>query len=723
MAKKLLLGLFLILGLVNTCWAAARTSAGTGNWSATGTWTGGVVPVEGDTVTIQNTHTVTIDQDITVGADTTTAAINIASGGKLQLLYTAAADYTLTLKGDMTVSGTLEIGTVANPIPSTRKFYLKTNYSASLADGEFGLKIQTGGTCTIQGASMTDRALLAANAAAAATSLTTDVSTGWKLNDVIGIASTSRTYTECETRTLSADASTYTLTVPAITYAHSGTSPTQAELINLTRNILITSYNTTYEGYIVFETTSIVDIDWAEFSYLGYNATDKYGLVIKTTTGSFNLNRCSLHDFLGTNVSCVRTTGGSVNNVTISNNVLWWGGSYRGIYIPVTSGNNVTLDNNILMYGTGSYGFFFDDAGFTCTNNTTVGIYNYSFYMNEAADLGTFTGNTAHSNGGIGIYIGGAVRNGTLSNLTVWRNNNTGLYICGYNLTVSNSTAFGNASYNIRVDGSHSVTLDTVTANGDTSFATTYGVTSGYTTVRKVKLTGCNFSSVSGIKTAHTNSDVYVYASTSNQIDVVSSTMAASTPFNVTADAVKDSFIKVYSTGDMRAKAYMVNGIVSDQVIGGQAAGWARGGSGYCLYMDPTSTTATLDWEFYLPVTAGTDPQFKLYVKKTSAAANCTLNIDVYDVESATKLVDNASITLTDTWAQYSLTSISPANTGYCRVVLKAQNGSTTGDIGIDDFSFVKDQNTYTDGLDYWQDKSPFLWFKGSPAYSFGSAN
>src|SRR3990172_476583 len=98
----------------------AITSAATGVWSNTATWTGGVVPVEGDTVTIQNTHTVTIDQDITVGADTSTAAIAIASGGKLEYLSTAVADYTLTCKGDLTVSGTLEIGTVANPIPSTR---------------------------------------------------------------------------------------------------------------------------------------------------------------------------------------------------------------------------------------------------------------------------------------------------------------------------------------------------------------------------------------------------------------------------------------------------------------------------------------------------------------------------------------------------------------------------------------------------------------------------
>ncbi|MEW6214542.1 MAG: G8 domain-containing protein, partial [Nitrospirota bacterium] len=186
---------------------AAITSAQSGNWSATTTWTGGVVPIEGDTVTIQDTHVVTIDQNITIGDDTTTAAINIAAGGKLELLSTAAADYILTLKGDLTVSGTLEIGTTTNPIPLARKFTIKTNYSATLADGKYGTKVLIGGTCTIQGAALSyDRALLAADAAAAATSLTTSVSTGWKAGDVIGIASTTQTYSQCEKGTLSVDA-------------------------------------------------------------------------------------------------------------------------------------------------------------------------------------------------------------------------------------------------------------------------------------------------------------------------------------------------------------------------------------------------------------------------------------------------------------------------------------------------------------------------------------
>lgn len=82
---------------------AAITSTQAGNWSAPGTWTGGVVPGAGDTVTIS--HAVTVNTNSTVGispADTTTLVLDVAAAGSL----TVAAGLTLTVRGNARVVNT-----------------------------------------------------------------------------------------------------------------------------------------------------------------------------------------------------------------------------------------------------------------------------------------------------------------------------------------------------------------------------------------------------------------------------------------------------------------------------------------------------------------------------------------------------------------------------------------------------------------------------------------
>ncbi len=135
---------------VNKAEAADISDAQTGNWNATATWTGGVVPVAGDNVTI-DTGTVTLT------ADAACADITIGSGGTLD-----ASSYTITVSGNWDSSGgTFTYGTSTVVMTGSTKtmtagsssydFYnLTINSGASITDN-YGLDIKAGGLLTVSG--------------------------------------------------------------------------------------------------------------------------------------------------------------------------------------------------------------------------------------------------------------------------------------------------------------------------------------------------------------------------------------------------------------------------------------------------------------------------------------------------------------------------------------------------------------------------------------------
>ncbi len=583
---------------------AAITSAATGVFSATGSWTGGIVPVDGDTITIQSGHTITIDQNITIGiigSDPGTPGITVASGGKLEALSTGSAAYTVIVRGDFTIGGTLEIGTVANPIPVGKEVVIKLNAYASATDGLRGLIVQAGSTLTMQGATKTyDRTLFASNnggtcgtngttvtrnegtgftgktgvitingtdytissvtndntlvltgSAGVQTtvayvfqsdnnSLTTADTTGWADNDVIAIASTDRTNTHCERAVLNGAASGTALTLDGgegsdggLEWGHMGTSPLQAEVINLTRTILVTSNVTTVVGYVNIATTATVDIDWCEFSYLGENATNKRGIDISTTTGSCSINRCSLHDFEDGGIY----TNGNWNNVTLSNNVLYNctnTASVQGsVFLTATTGTTITVTANIVMRS-GSIGFNVNDGGMaTFTDNVSIGSAADGFRFSDTAPtaLGDYSGCKAHSNASFGINFQGAGGQ-IIASATSWRNNGAGIAYSGMSrgCVVNTATVFGNSSYNINPNSCRKCVLRDCTANGGDVFVTIGGVyNAGQGTSTELLVEGGSF----GATTGHSTADIYVAAQASQYAWVFRNvTLASATEIN-----------------------------------------------------------------------------------------------------------------------------------------------------------------------------------------------
>ncbi|MEW6041650.1 MAG: right-handed parallel beta-helix repeat-containing protein, partial [Elusimicrobiota bacterium] len=350
---------------------------------------------------------------------------------------------------------------------------------------------------------------------------------------------------------------------------HSGTSPTQAEIINLTRNLLVTAYDTTAVGYVVFETTATVDIDWCEFSYLGENATDKYGVTAKTTTGSCNVQNCALHDF----EDCgFYTTGSASDNITFSNNVTYGLASLAGdnVSIVATSGTAITLDNNVVMYSAYSSGrgYCIGDVGITFTNNIVTGTRSYGMLISESKVLsGTFSGNTSHSCATAGMNVANA-KVGTISSTTIWRcaGGYAGIYMSTLsNIIFDGVTLFGNETGSLQFGGNVNLVFKNVVSNGDTTFATADGVKFSSTALNAdILFENCDFGTASGIKTAHTN-DINVNAVCYVTFTLINTILASPTEVANQANMFSGSYIKSQKHDQTAGlhKAWFPNGTMS----------------------------------------------------------------------------------------------------------------------------------------------------------------
>jgi hypothetical protein len=141
----LFLVLFSLMGIGSRVEAATITAAATGNWSATATWNGNVVPTYADSVVIPSGFTVTID-----AANSSCQGINVQDGGTLTM---GAASDLYVCNITIGTNGTFNSATASNASPYSRSIYLGVLYISGTKTPQTGSYFinndgQFGGTAT-----------------------------------------------------------------------------------------------------------------------------------------------------------------------------------------------------------------------------------------------------------------------------------------------------------------------------------------------------------------------------------------------------------------------------------------------------------------------------------------------------------------------------------------------------------------------------------------------
>lgn len=709
------------------------------NWSRALRTTTTQAPVAADDLIVAGEHTgagtgnnftVTMNETATTdyGSNTTstvTPALAICKRGTLKFNDASAANPKLRLSGHLIVynGGTLNIGIVATPIPRDSTAVLEFDCTA---DGDFGLVCRNGSTIALQGLSRTSgknilACKLAANASASGGSpststLTIDTDTGWLSGDQIAIASTSQTASDCETGTLNADAGASSIVVNNMTagvagtavpptsnrgllVAHSGTSPTQAEIILLTHNVKVRSTSSTAMAYVFIDCsvasgTTAVDIDWTEFYYLGENVANKRGFevnYIATFAGSVNIQYSSFHDCEDNGVYF----NPNITNTTFSNNAMWNLATVTGpacIIAGSSTATNWIIDSNILIRTSNSNGWTLGDIGGTFTNNTVVGATALGLTLGEtSAVIGTMTGNAVHSNTGSGVQFTSSGMSGTISGQITWRNNGAGITITtgAVDAVIDNMIAFGNGNANMTFGGSGDVQLKSPIFNGDTSFSTAFGITVTTQGTSSLLIDNGDFSTVAGIKTAHAIEDFNIATAAVNLRAVLRNTkLGATAEINSQSNLSNNGYV-ASQRHDQAAgghKTWMRNGTIqTDAVIYNNSAP--------SLLMTPTAAARKLESApqfqgLKVAVNNGSTATVSCYVRK-SATYNGNQPRLIQKANPALGLNDDVVLATlvggTGSWIQMSGTTSTATDDGAWEIVVDCDG--TAGTVNIDDFA------------------------------------
>ena len=488
-----------------------------------GNWSRGLVT--STTASLSASDDIIICGDITAAATTATNVVTydytgvdaynsleIGAYGKVICQNSPSTNYKLTINSTgilrIAHNGIFEIGNSSTRIDSSSTFILTLTCATN---GANYVDVRNYGTFRMFGATKTRKALLTANASIGATSLTTDISTGWKNGDEIGIAGTGGVNQQ-QQRTLNADASGTTLSISAgLTYATEGTSPVQADIINLSSNVKIIGTSATLCAWTRMFDKSTYDVDQIEYKYMGApsnQAAISFGNITLFTSPK-SVKNCTF--WLGSSTMLV---GGGYTGVTIDGCCFYNTSSFNTY---VFAGGGYSTNKNIIIIGSGNIGAYIGSYPGGIINNIkasncAIGINLVGASVVELPD-NVINGITAYACSS-GILIGNSsiYANHTLSNITLYRNT-VGMNLgtnCGS--TFDTFTLFGNTyqmllSSNTNVYGVQGSKFINGSIQGGTGVVAQYGI---YTPINS-SYVDCIFERCSfGTVTSHSSSDIFL---------------------------------------------------------------------------------------------------------------------------------------------------------------------------------------------------------------------
>ena len=665
-----------------------------GNWSRMLATTTAAAPASTDILHVMgdglaagtvNSYTITMNNtaSTTFGAVANTlGAFTVSKRGTLTWGTSASTNYLLTIAGPLIVfsGGTWNQGTSGTPMPSTATAKLLFAVSSNVDSG-----------------------FIARN--------------GSVINRYGNSISTTQTASQCEVRTiLTVDSSTQVTVTAGLTNAHSGTSPTQAEVINITRNNKVCGTSSSLQAYVLYGTTATVNDSFVEFYNLGSATTNKRGIDVITTTGSCTITGCAVHDNVVTSSHGANVTGGTSNNVSLSN-THFWNIHTNAINLAVTTGTANSISSCTALLNVSGPLFNIADVGTLLTTLVAVGAATNGFTITESFPLAAgaaSSGLVSHSNVNLGISVAGFQIAYTLTNCTAWRNLQTGISVASSatNIVFDTGSAFGNGAGNIILNAHANITFRSWTLNGDTTFSTTVGVAFN-SLVYLMFFESCNFGTVSGIKTAHTTGDIS-FLNAGGLVVLRNTILASSTEI-------------ASQTSMPAAPASMIVSEKHDQTAGLHKR-WERFGT---AIIDTTTFRTASPAETLTPSNAsfkfngspmrfaianGTTATVTVYVNKSAAYNGAQPRLIVRANPAVGITADTVLATAsggTGSWLTLSGTTASVTDDGALEVYVDCDG--TAGTVSIDDWG-VTNSSLDAGAMQFWFDGQPLAFIKTASA-------